>query len=234
MKTNQTALNPTVAPERRPNAAREWNLLRLAARRLIARGVPPNAISLAGMGAGIIAGLALAATPRVAWHQVLFIAAVATIALRGAGNLLDGMVAVGSGKASPSGELFNEIPDRISDMAILIGAGYAIGGNPTLGFLAALAAVFTAYIRAEGKVAGAAQHYCGPMAKPARMFIVFSLSLYSGLTPASWQPSAEIGGQTFGLMAMGLGVIALGGIITAARRLKRIAGEVSKAYPIQK
>ena len=86
------------------------------------------------MAGGILAGLALAATQLLPLPQVMFLLAVAGIVVRGMGNLLDGMVAVGSGKASPFGELFNEIPDRVSDIAILIGAGYAAGGNPTLGF----------------------------------------------------------------------------------------------------
>ena len=81
----------------------------------------------------------------------MFLLTVAAIAVRALGNLLDGMVAEGSGKASPFGELFNEIPDRVSDMAILVGAGYAAGGNPMLGFVVALTAVFVAYVRAEGK-----------------------------------------------------------------------------------
>jgi phosphatidylglycerophosphate synthase len=235
MKPNQAISTPIVAPERRPMFTREWNISQRFARWLIARNVPPNAISLAGMAGGIVAGLALAATPLPPLlPQALFLLAVAGIVVRGMGNLLDGMVAVGSGKASPFGELFNEIPDRVADIAILVGAGYAAGGNPVLGFIAALAAVFVAYVRAEGKVTGAAQYYCGPMAKPERMVVVLLISLYCGLMPASWQPVVQIGNQHFGLMAFGLAVIVLGGIVTVFRRLKRIAGEVSKSYPVQK
>ena len=46
-------------------------------------------------------------------------------------NLLDGMVAMGRGVASPVGELFNEVADRVSDTAILLGLGWA-AGNPAL------------------------------------------------------------------------------------------------------
>ena len=233
MKQTQV-ISTSVAPERRPMFARDWNILQQSARWLIARGVPPNSISLAGMAGGIAAGLALAATQLLPWSRALFLLGVAAIVVRALGNLLDGMVAVGSGKASPFGELFNEIPDRVSDMAILIGAGYAAGGNPGLGFVAALTAVFVAYVRAEGKVTGAAQHYCGPMAKPERMAVVVLISLFCALTPTGWQPAVQIGNQHFGLMAFGLAVIALGGIVTVFRRLRRIAGEVSKTYPIQK
>ncbi|HEV2435153.1 MAG TPA: CDP-alcohol phosphatidyltransferase family protein [Verrucomicrobiae bacterium] len=234
MKTKQNIPMPLVAMERRPVFTRDWNISQQFAHWLIARNVPPNAISLAGMAGGIVAGLALAATHLPPWTQVLFLLAAAAVVVRGMGNLLDGMVAVGTGKASPFGELFNEIPDRVADIAILIGAGYAAGGTPALGFIAALVAVFVAYVRAEGKVTGAKQHYCGPMAKPGRMVVVLLISLYCGLTPTSWQPAVQIENQSFGLMALGLVVIVFGGIITAFRRLQRIAGEVSRSYPLKK
>jgi phosphatidylglycerophosphate synthase len=53
------------------------------------------------------------------------------------------MVAIEAGTASPVGELYNEVPDRVSDTATLIGAGYAVGGHPTLGYVAACLALFT-------------------------------------------------------------------------------------------
>ena len=72
------------------------------------------------------------------------------ILVRGMCNMLDGMVAVSQGVASAGGEMFNEIPDRLSDALTLVGAGYAIGGTPELGYIAAIAAVFTAYVRVQG------------------------------------------------------------------------------------
>ena len=97
------------------------------------------------------------------------------------------MVAFQTGKASPVGELYNEVPDRVSDPAIFIGAGYALGGQPDLGYLAACMALFVAYVRAEGKVAGAHQEYGGPMAKTPRVVVLLLAALYCGLTPEAWQ-----------------------------------------------
>ena len=42
-------------------------------------------------------------------------------------NMLDGMVAVEGGKGSRTGEIYNEVPDRIADPLLLVPAGYAIG-----------------------------------------------------------------------------------------------------------
>jgi phosphatidylglycerophosphate synthase len=231
---NQNTTTAIVVPERRPMFTRDWNISKQLTRWLVAGKVSPNTISLIGMAGGIVAGLALAATTLPDLTPVMFLAAVAGIIVRGMGNLLDGMVAVASGKASPLGELFNEVPDRVSDIAILVGAGCATGGNATLGLIAALVSVLVAYVRAEGKVVGAAQHYCGPMAKPERMLVIFLIALYCGLTPAHWQPAMQISQQRFGLMSIGLAIIVAGGIVTVLRRLNRIAREASTSYPLKK
>jgi phosphatidylglycerophosphate synthase len=230
---NQNTIAAIVAPERRPMFTREWNISQQFAHWLVVRNVPPNDISLVGLAGGIGAGLALAGTNLLPLTRTLFLLAAAGIILRGLGNLLDGMVAVEGGRASLLGGLFNEIPDRLSDIAILIGAGHAVGGNPVLGYLAALTAVFVAYLRAEGKVAGAAQQYCGPMGKPGRMVVILLITLYCGLTPGSWQPAVRIGNHDFGPMALGLMVIVVGGVVTAFRRLRRIAAELCRPARIK-
>ena len=177
--------------ERRPIPARELRLFKSLAAWLAARGVPANAISLAGLGFGILAGAALGSTSATPpWAQrAAFVLAAACIQLRLLANMLDGMVALAGTRTSPLGQLYNEVPDRVSDAATLIGLGYAAGGSVLFGYLAALAAVFTAYVRAAGKVAGARQEYCGPMAKQQRMFLVTVAALYCALTPPSWQPA---------------------------------------------
>src|SRR5437773_11257183 len=71
------------------------------------------------------------------------------------------MVALTSARVSKIGDLYNEIPDRISDTAVFIGAGFAWGGNIALGYIATILAIFTAYVRAAGNIAGAPNEFCG-------------------------------------------------------------------------
>ncbi|HVW39490.1 MAG TPA: hypothetical protein VHB99_19365 [Pirellulales bacterium] len=176
--------------ERRPIRTRDLAVSKQAAHWLAARGASANAISTAGMLAAIAGGAALAAAGFDSpWSRLLWLVGAAGAQLRLLANMFDGMVAIESGRASPVGELFNEVPDRVSDAAIFIGLGYAAGGNPALGYLAALAAVFTAYVRAMAKVAGAPQDFGGPMAKPQRMFVVTVVSLYNAAAPSAWQPA---------------------------------------------
>jgi phosphatidylglycerophosphate synthase len=206
-----TAPTPSVE-NRRPIAVRGWALFQWMARALARAGVSPNAISVAGMVAGVAAGAALAATPHVSgWPRGLaWLAAALLVQLRLLANMLDGMIAIEGGKASPVGELYNEVPDRVSDVATLIGAGYAVGGDVALGYLAACVALFTAYVRAVGKAATGRQEFCGPMAKQQRMFTVTVIAVYCGLAPAGWQPVDDAGPS---LMAAGLLVIVVLGLV---------------------
>jgi len=221
----ETAYEPL---ERRPLASRSWKASRLAAEKLARAGVSPNAISLAGMAAGALAGLLLASTSRVdePWSRAAWILGALLVQARLAANLLDGMVAVATRRASPVGELYNEVPDRISDIAILVGMGYASGGDPILGWAAACTAVLTAYVRAMGKAAGAPQDYRGPMAKPHRMFIVTVTALVCGLAPGGWLPPPGTG--RWGLAAAALALIAAGSLITCLRRLLRAANALRR------
>jgi phosphatidylglycerophosphate synthase len=214
------------ALDRRPIAARNLKVFQALASWLARRGASPNGISVAGMLCGIAAGGALAATAYLEGleQRLAFLAAAVLIQLRLLANMLDGMVAIEAGRASPLGELYNEVPDRVSDAATLIGAGYAPGGDVALGYGAACVALFTAYVRAMGKAAGAPQEFCGPMAKQQRMALITVLAVYCGLAPAAWQ-------LAWGLLAAGLAVIIVGSLVTAGRRLLRIAAHLRKPLP---
>src|SRR5881296_613746 len=220
MDFNSTMKEPAPV-DRRPIATRNRKWAQAATTWLAARNVSPNTISIAGMCACIVAGIALAVTS-IAEYRILWIIAALGAQLRLTGNMLDGMVALASGRASKVGELYNEVPDRISDAAVFIGAGFAWGGNIALGYIGTILAIFTAYVRAAGKIAGAPNEFCGPMAKQHRMLVVTLICLYSAITPRSWQ-MITFNDSQIGLMTLGLVVIVVGCVITLIRRLGRIA-----------
>jgi len=214
--------------DRRPLASRELKIWQRFTTVLAARNVSPNLISILGMIAGIAAGIALYATSRVdGWQQrILELAGAAGIQLRLLANMLDGMVAIARQRASPLGELYNELPDRVSDIAIIVGAGYAAGGSPTLGYWAACIAVVTAYVRAVGKAAGVSSLFLGPMAKPHRMFTLTVVCLLMFGLPSRWQPDWT--DRHLGLFSVALAIIIVGGCITTFRRVAAIVRHLQK------
>ena len=214
-------MSETPPLDRRPLASRDTRWANLLAGFLARRNVSPNAISIAGMIVGSVAGAFLAATAATEdWpRRLCWLAGAACVQLRLLANLLDGMVAVAAGRISRVGELYNEIPDRISDAATLIGLGYAIGGCPELGYVAALFAILTAYIRATGTAAGTPNIYIGPMAKPHRMALVTITAIVCAALPDAWLERYHPG-------AAALGICIAGTLLTIVRRLRRIAAHL--------
>jgi len=213
--------------DRRPIAARDLRVMQATAAWMARKGFSANGISVAGMIFGLLGGAALfltARTPDLA-SRGLWIAGAACVQLRLLANLFDGMVAIARGTASKVGELFNEVPDRVSDSALLIGLGHAPGGHVLLGYGAALAAMMTAYVRAVGKGAGTANEFCGPMAKQQRMFLVTMTCLFCAFTPVLWQRFG-CDGCRLGVPAAILSLIILGALVTTVRRLVRIASKL--------
>jgi len=193
---------------RRPLKTREAGWAKVLAAWLVRRRVSPNAISVAGVFIAALGGAALFCTRYGAGPRwLLFFAGASAVQLRLLCNMLDGMVAVEGGLKSRTGDLFNEAPDRVEDVVLLVGAGFA-AGKPWLGWMAATAAVLTAHVRALGASLGQGQDFCGPQAKPHRMFVLTVGCLAEMVYP--------------GVILWALWVIAAGALFTATRRLVRL------------
>lgn len=202
-------------PNRRPLASRETGWAGSIARWLVGTGISPNQISFAGMVAALIAGLCFwtAGTAIGGGRTVLFLAAGLFVQLRLLCNLFDGMVAIEGGRGSADGGFWNEFPDRVSDMLILVGVGLSVG-DPALGWAAAALAFLTAYIRELGVNCGAGADFTGPMAKPHRMALVTLAAGLSALGPL-WGDAGQI-------LYAALWVLVAGTAVTVVRRCWRL------------
>jgi len=212
-----------VSAPRRVLATRNAGWARAFAHWLGERGARPNAVSMAGVVFAVAASAALYVAPGFtrSAQAALLLAAAVCIQLRLLCNLLDGMLAVEGGFKSKLGDIYNDLPDRVADVCILVGAGYSIRSLPfgvTLGWAAAVLALFTAYVRLLGGALGGTQHFIGPMAKQHRMFTLTVFTLLAGFE--------AFGGTPPHAMRIGLSVIVAGSIVTAFRRTSLIAAEL--------
>ncbi|HEY8932015.1 MAG TPA: CDP-alcohol phosphatidyltransferase family protein [Rariglobus sp.] len=200
--------------DRRPLKSRSLGWVQALARLLVKLRVKPNAISTAGIGFALLAFGVLFWFQRgglPAWLALLL--AAACVQLRLLCNMFDGLVAVEGGLKSKGGDLFNEIPDRIEDVLFLAGAGYA-SGKVELGWICAVLAVFAPYVRAFGASLGHGQDFCGPCAKPHRMFF-----LTVGLIA---QAVALLADRSWNLLCAALWLIAVLTALTVVRRTVRL------------
>lgn len=196
---------------RRPLKTRDTSLARNIAKWLSQKDIAPNHISIASIGFAALAAIAFIAFPYAPQSIKWFIPLIAIIGIQGRllCNLFDGMVAVEGGKKTASGELFNDVPDRIADCLIFIAAGYAITSiewAPIAGWSAALFAVMTAYIRTLATSTTAPVDFRGPMAKQHRMALTTVACLITTVEQ-----------QGYILLAT-LVIIAIGSAITTYRR----------------
>ena len=193
---------------RRPLRTRDARWAKGLAAWLTRRRVSPNAISIGGAIVAILGAGALCwARSGGALRPFLFLAGATAVQLRLLCNMLDGMVAVEGGRQGRAGELFNEAPDRVEDVVLLAGAGFAVE-MPWLGWMAATSAVLTAHVRALGASLGKGQDFSGPFGKPQRMFVL----TLGCLGEIAWP----------GVLQWALWVIACGALLTAGRRVLRL------------
>lgn len=201
---------------RRPLKTRQQQWVKALTQKLVATNMTPNQISLVSIVCGALAGAAFYAFSGAHNGWWLLLAAV-FIQLRLLCNLLDGLVAVEGGKGTASGELFNDIPDRIADVFIFVGAGYAVSSfsvGVTLGWTAAVLSVLTAYVRVLGTALGAPTSFAGPMAKQHRMAVLTAACVFTALE--SWLFGS------FYMLLSALVIVALGALLTCFRRAAAI------------
>lgn len=196
---------------RRPLKTRDSGLLRGFAARLARTAITPNQISMASI---VFAGGGAAA---LLWLQPVWAGLLLCLVgtqLRLLCNLIDGLVAVEGGKSSAVGALYNEYPDRVADTVLILALGIA-AGEPWLGWLGALLAALTAYIRLSGGALGLPQSFRGPFAKQQRM-AVLSLACLAALVE-----HALTQGVRWSLLGASV-LIAAGSLLTCALRTRDI------------
>src|SRR4051812_36469793 len=176
--------------------------------------VHPDTISYASVVAAAIAALCFW---KSGFHPWLLFVAPLFCHLRLWFNMLDGMVALASGKASWRGEILNDLPDRISDVLIFAGVAHSGWMNPFLGYWAAIFALLTAYVGMFGQAVGVQREFSGVMSKPWRMV---ALHLGAWLT-FWWSPNVRLFADRTVLDWTCITIIA-GCLQTIAVRLKRI------------
>ncbi|QOW47272.1 MULTISPECIES: CDP-alcohol phosphatidyltransferase family protein [Acinetobacter] len=204
------------SPEnRRPLKVRGVGSVNQFAKWLSQKSITPNHISLLSIVFAAFAAACLFAAPYYVGRIQFALYLLAALFIQGRllCNLFDGLVAIEGGKSTASGELFNDIPDRISDPLIIIAAGYSIGCvsyGDILGWCGALLAVLTAYVRTLAVSIGAPANFMGPMAKQHRMALLTVACVASAVEQWIWQHDF--------VMLFALVLLNLGAAVTTWRR----------------
>ena len=211
---------------RRDVATRKITLFHKLARGLVQLGLKPNTVSILSSVFAIIGGICFGKSfgAEAPTQIALLGVGVLCIQLRLICNLIDGLMAVECGLKTASGEIFNDVPDRISDVAFIVGAGiFAQSFAPWvihLAWLGAIFAVLTAYVRVLGTSMNDSHDFSGPMAKQHRMFLL-TLGAVGGIAEV-WLAAPAY------TMSLALVFVTVGSATTCGRRLNRLYRDLEK------
>ena len=177
---------------------------------LARRGITPDAVTLSAIPVGLAAGACILASPAV--PAVLLLVPILA-AIRLVLNLIDGALARRTGQTHARGEFYNEVGDRLTDLAFLVPVAFVPGADQTIVLLGALGAVLASFAGLATRAAGGERIYRGILSKPGRMVLVGAFSVAAFFVgPSAW-------GWFGPLLLIGTALTALERIVVGIRRL---------------
>lgn len=133
------------------------------------KGVDPDAISYAAVAVALCTGISIYFSGR---YPVLLLAAIVLTFLRMTLNTLDGVIAITIGKSSLQGEIVNALPDRYSDIFVMLGIAFSPYCNIYVGAVAAVSVLLVSYTGMLGKAIGVNWQHEGPLGKVERLILI--------------------------------------------------------------
>jgi CDP-diacylglycerol--glycerol-3-phosphate 3-phosphatidyltransferase len=187
-------------------------------RTLVRRRVHPDVLTAGAVVVSALGGLSLWAANWAPWLLLLVpTAAIVRIAL----NALDGLVARDTGLARPWGEVLNEMCDRLSDVALFVGAALAPGSDARLGVAVLVAMLLSSYLGTAAKAAGGRRQYGGVMAKADRMLVLSGAALLAFFLPG------------VPVLTVALGVVLAGLVVTLVQRARSTYHDLHDSQPVR-
>ncbi len=161
------------------------NLLRPLVKRMAARGITANQVTLAAALVSVLIALLIAWQAAQVW---LFALIPVWMLLRMALNAVDGMLAREFGQQSALGAYLNELSDVVADSALYLPFALLSGVSTLLVFVVVLMAALVEYAGVLGLMVGASRRYDGPMGKSDRaaIFGVMGAGVATGLMNSTW------------------------------------------------
>jgi phosphatidylglycerophosphate synthase len=113
-------------------------------------------------------------------------------------NTIDGVIAIEQGKTSLAGEIVNALPDRYSDIFVMLAIAFSSYCRTSVGAIAAICVLLVSYTGMLGKAIGVNWQHQGPLGKVERLILImiaaflqfiFTLKGYKNFTFFSFDTS---------------------------------------------
>jgi len=187
--------------------------------------VDPDILSYA---ATVVAGGTAVAYYFASSTPTLLLVAIGLILLRMTLNTLDGVIAIQRGKTALVGEIVNALPDRFSDIFLMLGIALSPLCHPAWGLLGLAAMLVVSYAGMLGKAVGVQLQHHGPLGKVERLILVIAFSLVQFLhLQLGWRPWTVLRWTVTPLEAC-MFVFVLLGLATVLNRTRGMVREIHR------
>jgi phosphatidylglycerophosphate synthase/flavodoxin len=141
-------------------------------------------------------------------------------------NTFDGMIAIAQGKKTMVGEVVNALPDRYSDIFVMLGLGLCPSSSRVMGVVAVVSVLLVSYTGMLGKAMGVSWQHQGPTGKVDRLvaLLIVLIAQYVVVTRGIVLP--YVMGISFTLFNVLLFWFIIGSQLTIANRLKGLLYEI--------
>ena len=178
------------------------------------RGVPPNVLTAASVAAGIGAGVAFALTGR---GRGLYAIAGALVAVSGAADALDGIVARLHERASAAGDFYDHMADRLTEIAILGGIALSPSAHAVLGFGVLVLTLLHSYLGTQMEATFRLREYGGGGKAEQMLGLIF----YAAVLTFSPVSEVTVAGRLITLTDLGFAALGLATLAAFAHRFAR-------------
>jgi CDP-diacylglycerol--glycerol-3-phosphate 3-phosphatidyltransferase len=167
-------------------------------------------LTLAALPVAVVGGACLLVSPAI---PAALLAVPVLVVVRLLLNLVDGALARATGRSHPRGEFYNELGDRLADLALIVPVAFLPGAHMPTVLLGSVGAVLASYAGLTVRAAGGRRTYRGILSKPGRMVLlaVFAVAALV-LGPDAWWPFGP-------LLLVGTALTLLERVVVAIREL---------------
>ncbi len=159
----------------------------------------------------------------------LLLVSFGLIILRMILNTFDGMIAIAQGKKTMVGEVVNALPDRYSDVFVLLGLVLCKSTNPLVGSVAMASVLLVSYSGMLGKAMGVNWQHQGPVGKVDRLVAILIVLIMQYLMSIYGVDINNILGFEVGLFDCLLIWFIAGSQLTIYKRVKSLVDEIKLA-----
>ena len=188
------------------------------------RGVSPNALTLVSLLAGVAAGGAFLLAHR---GPACYALAALLLAVSGAADSLDGIVARMYGRTTAGGDFFDHFGDRLVEIGVLSGIAFSPHANHTLGLYVLVVTLLHSYLGTQIEASFSSRRYDGP-GKAEHFVALIAFALLLACFP---ELSFTLAARSVSLPNVFLAVLGLTTLAGVARRLHRARLLCASAHP---